>query len=111
VVHETDLIIAKRDRASTKEKASHCSLVAYLRIQVIDLLNGDLNISRVDRAANLYSFLNRPNIGFRLDVGLYGKPFGSCRIAVGDEVVHDKIVDITSNATVSRSGHDKPKKQ
>lgn len=57
----------------------------------------------MDRAANLYSFLDGLNIDPRLDVGLNSESLSSGGIAIGDEVVHDKVVDVTSDSPLATS--------
>ena len=74
---------------------------SYLRVELIDLLNGSLNIPSVDCSTNLNSFLNRLDVCPGLDVGLDRKFLRSRRIAIGDEVVHDQVVYIPSRTTVS----------
>lgn len=68
---------------------------SYLRIQLVDLFNGCLDIPRVDEGPNLNTFLNRLQIGPQLDVGLDSEFTRSSRIAVGDEVIHNQVIDIT----------------
>jgi hypothetical protein len=89
VVHETDIIIAKIKAVGDERREKGKKSEAYLRVQLVYLFNGCLDITRVDRTANIDSFLNRPNISFRLDVGLDGKSFCCSRIAIGHKVVHD----------------------
>lgn len=62
---------------------------SYLRVELVDLLDRRLNITRMDRSTNVNSFLDGIAICLRLNVGLYGEFLRSSRIAVGDEVVHD----------------------
>lgn len=68
---------------------------SYLRVQLVDLLNGRLDIPRVDEGPNLNTFLNRLQIGPQLDIGLDSELTRSSRVAIGDEVVHDQIIDVT----------------
>lgn len=69
---------------------------SYLRIQLVDLFNGRLDITRVNRSANFNPLLDGFKIRSQLDVGLYCEFLRSSGIAVGDEVIHDQIVDITA---------------
>lgn len=66
-----------------------------MRIQLVNLLNGCLDIARVDEGPNLNPFLNRLQIGPQLDIGLDCEFTRGSRVAIGDEVVHDQIVDVT----------------
>ena len=70
---------------------------SYLRIKLIDLLNCQPNITRVNSGPYLNTFLDRIKIRSKLDVGLNSKFLRSTRVSVGDEVVHDKVVYITAN--------------
>lgn len=44
--------------------------VSYLWVELIDLLNGNLDIPRMNCSTNVNSFLNRLDICSGLDVGL-----------------------------------------
>lgn len=72
-----------------------CGTDSYLRIQLVDLLNGCPDVPRVDEGPNLNTFLNRLQIGPQLDIGLNCKFTRSGRVAIGDEIVHDQIIDVT----------------
>lgn len=63
--------------------------LSYLRVELVDLLDRRLNITRMNRSTNVNSFLDGLAICLGLYVGLYGEFLRSSRIAVGDEVVHD----------------------
>lgn len=69
---------------------------AYLRIELIDLFDRRLNIARMDRGSNGYPCLNRLHIRLGLDVSLYCKFLRSSGVAIGDEVVHDQVIDVTA---------------
>lgn len=99
MVHETGLIIASRWGRIKTKRGTFCRRNAYLRVQLVDLLDRSLNVPRVDRIANLYSLLDRLKIDLGLDIGLDGKFLCRSRIAVGYEVVHDQIVDIASRSS------------
>lgn len=62
---------------------------SYLRVELVDLLDRRLNITRVDRSTNVNSFLDRIAICLGLNVGLYSKLLRSGGVAIGDEVVHN----------------------
>lgn len=61
----------------------------YLRIELIDLLDGRLNVTRVNRSANSNALTHRCAIHARLNIGLSSKFLSCLRVAIGDEVVHD----------------------
>lgn len=94
VVHETDIIIA--GGKGGWERAERCKKLSYLGIQLIDLLNGRLDISRVNRSPDLNPFLDGLQIRLQLNIGLDSKFLRRCRVAICDEVVHDQVVDITA---------------
>lgn len=93
VVHETDIIIAK-GRGTMQEY----NKLAYLRVQLIDFLNGHLDVSRVYGSPNLDPFLNGLQIRFQLNIGFECEFLCSRRIAIGDEVVHNQVIDITKSS-------------
>ena len=68
---------------------------SYLRVQFVDLFNGCLDVPRVNQGPNLNTFLNRLQIGPQLDVGLDSEFTRSSRVAIGDEVVHDQVINVT----------------
>jgi hypothetical protein len=70
-------------------------LVSYLRVQFVDLLDRQLNISRVNGSPNVNPLLNGFQIRPKVDVGLNRKLIRGSRVAIGDEVVHDQVIDIT----------------
>lgn len=74
---------------------------AYLRVQVVDLLNGGLDIPSVYRVSDFYSFVYR----LRIDSWLYVR-FGSeflrgRRIAFADQIIHYQVVDVSVGAIFS----------
>lgn len=79
--------------------------VSYLRVELIDLLNGGLDIPRMNRSTDLDSFLNRLDICAGLDIGLEREFLRRSRVAIGDEVVHNQIIDITFNTSMLANDH------
>ena len=71
-----------------------------LRIELVDLLNGCLNISSVDSIADfdasLYGLLLRC-----VDVRFHSKLPSGLRIALVDEIIHDDEIDVTVGICVS----------
>ena len=70
-------------------------IAPYLRVQLVDLLNRSLDIARMDGRSNINSFLNRLYVGLQGDVGLGRELLRSGGVSIGDEVVHNQVVDIT----------------
>lgn len=68
---------------------------SYLRVQLVNLLNRRLDISRVDGSPNINPLLNSFEVRPKLDVGLDRKLICGSRVAIGNEVVHDQVIDIT----------------
>lgn len=67
-------------------RKKYCS---YLRIELVDLLNGRLDIPHMDRSTDIHPFLDRINVFIGLNISFHCKFLRSSRIAVGDEVVHN----------------------
>lgn len=108
VVHETDIIIAKREGRRCRERREGLS---YQRVQFVDFLNGRLDITRVYGSPNLNPLLNRFLIRLQLDVGLDCEFICRRRIAVDDEVVHDQVIDITRNSVLAAVTENKSRRQ
>ena len=79
MVHETGIILATGEGCDGKEH-----VFSYLRIELVDLLDRTLDVTRMDCSPDLHSRLDRLGIRFRLDVGFDCKFLRSCRIAIGD---------------------------
>ena len=68
---------------------------AYLRVQVVDELDCLLQVTSMYRVSYLYPLLDKAVIWLTVDIGFHGKLFGCGRIALGDQIVHDEVVDIS----------------
>lgn len=90
------IIIAKWGMAGMIDGASGKGGRSYLRIQFIDLFDRQLDITRVDGGPYLNPVLDRIKIRLELDVGLDRKFLCSTRVPIGDEVVHNQIVNVTA---------------
>ena len=86
MVHETGIIIAKGEVGCCGYEEGYRS---YLRIELVDLLNGRLDVPQMDRSTDVYPFLDRINIFIGLNISFHCEFLRSSRVAVGDEVVHD----------------------
>lgn len=95
VVHESHIIIAKTGEGHGDSVQEEWHSVPYLRIQLIDPLDRRLDIPRMYGSSNFNSLLNRFQIRPKLDVGLDREFIRGCRVAIGDEVVHYQVIDIT----------------
>jgi hypothetical protein len=82
--------------AGTVYSASGKGGKSYLRVQFIDLLDRQLDITRVDGSPYLNPFLDRIKIRLELDIGLDRKFLCSTGVSVGDEVVHNQIVNVSA---------------
>ena len=51
----------------------------------------------MDGRSNVHSFLDRIDVRLGLNIGLDSELLRRRRIAIGDEVVHNQIIDITSH--------------
>ena len=56
----------------------------------------------MDRTANLDSFLYRLDISLGLDISLDSESLCRCRVAIGDEIVHNEVVDVTVRTSQSK---------
>jgi hypothetical protein len=90
VVHETWSNPSKGVSVGKREWEN-----SYLRVELVDLLDRSLNIPGVNGSANVYPFLNSIDICPLLDIGLYCKFLRSGWVAIGDEVVHDQVINVT----------------
>ena len=70
---------------------------SYLWVELVDFFNGGLDIPRMDGRSNVHSFLDRIDVRLGLNIGLDSEFLRRRRIAIGDEVVHNQIIDITSH--------------
>lgn len=87
MVHETE---------NHHESGDGGVVLAYLWIQLVDKLNGILDLAFVYGIADVDAFSNASHSLFRVaDVGLLRELLGGTRIAFRDEIVHDDPVDIT----------------
>ena len=74
---------------------------AYLRVEIIDLVDSGVNVAGMDRLSDLHSRLNGFFFDGKLHVGFFGELFSCPRKAFADQIVHDDEVDITVANTVS----------
>ena len=88
MVHET-----KSNHKSWR--GSEARLSTYFRVQVVDKLDGCLEISSMYRLAYLDPFVDAAEIGFWLNIRFRCKLLCGGRVAFGDQIVHDQIVHIT----------------
>lgn len=70
------------------------SSVTYLGAELIDLLNGSLDVSTIDGSPDDDSLRHLSIIFFQLYVGFFSKSSGGSRISLFDKKVHDKVVEI-----------------
>ena len=76
---------------------------AYLWVELVNKLNGILDLALVDSIADVDAFANAGRGLFRIaDVGLLGELLGGTGIAFRNEIVHDDPVDVTVSRLVSR---------
>lgn len=68
---------------------------AYLRIQIIDLGDGCVNVASVNSLSYFYARLNGLLFKRKLDVRFFGELLCSSGITLADQVVHDDKVDVT----------------
>jgi len=69
----------------------------YLRVELINLLNGRLDIPSVDSVADVHSVLNSVGVTRWSDIGLLCKLLRRGWISFVDQVVHDHKVDVTTS--------------
>lgn len=66
----------------------------YIRVQLVDLLDGRLYIARMNGVAYRDSCTDCLFLGFLLDVCFHCKLAGRVWVTLFDEVVHDDGVDV-----------------
>ena len=67
---------------------------AYLRVQIVDLSDGGINVTSVDSPSYFYAGLDGLLLKRQLDVCFLGEFLSSSRVALADQVVHDDEIDI-----------------
>lgn len=66
----------------------------YLRIEIIDLSDGGINVASMDSPSYFYARLDGLFLERETDVRFFGEPLRSSRVALTDQVVHDDKIDI-----------------
>lgn len=88
MVHETCVIIAREVWNAEQDD------LAYLWIQFVDLFDGRLNVSIVDRIPDVHPLLYRFDIGRWLDVCFSCELVRSRWVSFVDQIVHDDQIDV-----------------
>jgi hypothetical protein len=68
--------------------------MAYLRVQIVDLGDGSINVTSMNSLSYLYAGLDGFFFERKLDVRFFGKLFSGSREAFADQVIHDYKVDV-----------------
>ena len=68
--------------------------MTYLRVQLVDMLNGCLDVARVNGVAYQDSRTYRLILRLLFDVGFHSKLAGRVWVSLFDEVVHDDSIDV-----------------
>jgi hypothetical protein len=95
VVHETDFNHA---RVGGERDVGD----AYLRVQIVDLSDGGVNVARMNSLSYFYARLDGLLFKRQLDVRFFGELLGSSRVAFADQVVHDDKVDVPADVQLAR---------
>ena len=97
VVHETCIIIKSKSKRRREQ--------SYLSINIVDELDGFLNLAGKNRISNLHSLMDAVDIErFALvEVRLLRKLFSSTRVAFRNQIVHDDQVDVTAVVVSAQS--------
>jgi hypothetical protein len=67
--------------------------ITYLRVQIVDLVDCNVDVASVNRAANLNSRLNRFLFKRELNIGFLCKLLGCPGVSLADQIIHDNEVD------------------
>jgi hypothetical protein len=67
---------------------------AYLRVQIVDLSDGGIDITSVNSPSYFYAGLDGLLFERQLYVCFLGELLSSSRVAFADQVVHDDKVDV-----------------
>lgn len=70
----------------------------YFGVEVIDQLDGLLQVSAMNGVPYSYSFFNSCQVCFLLYIGLGSKLLSSRGVSLRDQIVHDQLVYITACA-------------
>ena len=76
----------------------------YLRVHLIDPFDRRLNVPRMYGISYFHSLRDGVDIGCEAHVCFGCKFLGCMRIPLADEIVHDKIVEITSQGIEALAG-------
>jgi hypothetical protein len=60
----------------------------YLGVHVVNLIDGGVDVARMDRPANLHPTLDGVFLDRKLDIGLFGELFSCPRVSFADEIIH-----------------------
>lgn len=74
---------------------------AYLWTQVVDKLNGLLKVASIDEISYLYPLLDRAVVLWSINIGFHCKLLSSRRVALGDQVVHNQVIDVSEQAMLA----------
>jgi len=70
-------------------------MLTYFGVELVDLLDSQLQVSRVYRISDVNSLLYALRITSKSNARLHSELLCSCRIALVDQVVHDDKVNVT----------------
>jgi hypothetical protein len=74
---------------------------AYLGIEIVDLINGGINIASMDRSSYFYARLDGLLFERQRNVCLMGKLLGRPWVALTDEVIHNNKINVSAASYVS----------
>jgi hypothetical protein len=77
--------------------------VAYLWVQIVDLVDGRVDVTSMNRLSNVDTQLDGLLFNRQVDIGFLCKLFSRAGIAFADQVVHDHEIDITVRVHVSEN--------
>lgn len=87
MVHDTSIIISRVQEVVGLLRAD-------LRIEIVDLVNGRLNVPGMNSISYIDALLYRLRLGAMRDVGFHRESLCCHGITLADQIVHDDVVDI-----------------
>lgn len=70
---------------------------AYLRIEIVDLINGAIDITGMDGLSDIHPAPDRFFLDRKPQIGFLCEPFGRSRISFADQIVHNNEIDVPVN--------------
>jgi hypothetical protein len=76
--------------------------IAYLRIEIVDLSDGSIDVASMDSLSYFYAGLDGLFFKRQLDVRFFGKLLSCSGEAFADQIVHDDKVDVPADVQLAK---------